>query len=136
MSTTHGAFEVLDRARCADLLAPGGVGRVVFTRHALPTVRPVRFVVRDDVIWFRVPDSDVWLAGALGTVVAFAVDDVRAGWFLTVVGTAREVRDGRLVEDMAAVLPPTNDAADYRYVRLPVESVSGRLMTPCADGSD
>jgi nitroimidazol reductase NimA-like FMN-containing flavoprotein (pyridoxamine 5'-phosphate oxidase superfamily) len=136
MSNCFGTGEVLDRAGCVALLATGGIGRVVFTQRALPAVRPVRFVLRDDAVWFRVPHSDVWFANALDTVVAVAADDLTAdltaGWFVTVLGTATEVRDHETIEALATLLPPAR-GADDRYVRVPVESVSGRQLAPCED---
>jgi hypothetical protein len=74
----------------------------------------------------------MWLAGTLDTVVAFAVDDVTpdldAGWFVTVLGRASEVRDRHLVDEVAELLPAAPD--EDRYVRVLVESVSGRRIRP------
>ena len=98
----------------------------------MPAVRPVRFAVRDGAVWFRMPIGDMWLAGVLDTVVAFAVDDVTpdldAGWFVTVLGRASEVRDRHLVDEVAELLPTAPD--EDRYVRVLVESVSGRRIRP------
>jgi nitroimidazol reductase NimA-like FMN-containing flavoprotein (pyridoxamine 5'-phosphate oxidase superfamily) len=141
MTDSYGAVELLDRARCVELLTTVGVGRVVFTRLAMPAVRPVRYVVRDNAVWFRVPDSDVWLAGALDNVMAFTVDDATrdepARWSVTVLGRAIEVRDRNTLADLARLLPDTGGPADDRYVRLLIESVTGRAAippgAPCAD---
>lgn len=132
MSDSFSTVEVLDHARCVALLATVHIGRVVFTSRALPAVRPVRFAVRDGAVWFRMPVGDMWLAGVLDTVVAFAVDDVTpdldAGWFVTVLGRASEIRDRHLVDKVAALLPAAPD--EDRYVRVLVESVSGRQIRP------
>lgn len=133
MTDSFGTVELLDRARCVELLSTVTVGRVVFTRLAMPAVRPVRYVVRDGAVWFRVPDSDIWLAGALDTVMGFTADDATpheaACWSVTALGRATEVRDHQQVHDLARVLPATTGPADDRYVRLLIESVTGRYTT-------
>ncbi|MEU6806599.1 pyridoxamine 5'-phosphate oxidase family protein, partial [Streptomyces neyagawaensis] len=42
------AFRVLDRQECLRLLAKVPVGRVVYTRRALPAVLPVNFALDSD----------------------------------------------------------------------------------------
>ena len=134
MSESMGATEMLDPACCVALLATVGIGRVVFTNRAMPAVRPVRFAVRDDAVWFRMAAGDMWFARALDTVVAFAVDDVAAGlgggWFVTVVGRACEVMDRSVIGGLAGLLPA--DRTDDRYVRILLESVSGHRIRPSA----
>jgi hypothetical protein len=131
-----GATEMLDPARCVALLGSVGVGRVVFTNRAMPAVRPVRFVVRDDAVWFRMASGDMWFARALDTVVAFAVDDITTdlggGWFVTVVGRACEIRDRSVIPELAVLLPADGNRVDDRYVRILVESVSGHRILPSA----
>jgi nitroimidazol reductase NimA-like FMN-containing flavoprotein (pyridoxamine 5'-phosphate oxidase superfamily) len=132
MADSYSTVEVLDHARCVALLATVHIGRVVFTSRAMPAVRPVRFAVRDDAVWFRMPVGDLWPAGVVDTVVALEVDDVTpdldAGWFVTVLGRASEVRDRRLVDKVARLLPAAPD--EDRYVRVLVESISGRRIRP------
>jgi nitroimidazol reductase NimA-like FMN-containing flavoprotein (pyridoxamine 5'-phosphate oxidase superfamily) len=131
MSNSHGTVEVLDQARCVALLATVDIGRVVFTTRAMPAVRPVRFVVHDDAVWFPARDGEAWLAGVLDTVVAFSVDDMAsdlaAGWFVTVLGRACEVRDPDVLDELAQLLPMRHGDS---CVRVAIESVSGRRVTP------
>ncbi|HEX9337139.1 MAG TPA: pyridoxamine 5'-phosphate oxidase family protein [Pseudonocardiaceae bacterium] len=133
MSKSFGAVE-LEPARCVALLATAGVGRVVFTNRAMPVVRPVRFALHDGAVWFRMSAGDMWFARALDTVVAFAVDDVSAdldaGWFVTVVGRASEVRNGPLISELAELLPAVGYHNEDRFVRILVESVSGHRIRP------
>jgi hypothetical protein len=121
MADSYSTVEVLDHARCVALLATVHIGRVVFTSRAMPAVRPVRFAVRDDAVWFRMPVGDLWPAGVVDTVVALEVDDVTpdldAGWFVTVLG-----------DKVAKLLPAAPD--EDRYVRVLVESISGRRIRP------
>ncbi|HEV2634396.1 MAG TPA: pyridoxamine 5'-phosphate oxidase family protein, partial [Actinocrinis sp.] len=42
---------VLSRAEALSLLETGEVGRVVYTRRALPAVLPVNYAVREGGIW-------------------------------------------------------------------------------------
>jgi nitroimidazol reductase NimA-like FMN-containing flavoprotein (pyridoxamine 5'-phosphate oxidase superfamily) len=132
MADSYSTVEVLDHARCVALLATVHIGRLVFTSRAMPAVRPVRFAVRDDAVWFRMPVGDLWPAGVVDTVVALEVDDVTPdlddGWFVTVLGRASEVRDRRLVDKVARLLPAAPD--EDRYVRVLVESISGRRIRP------
>lgn len=134
MTDSFGTVELLERARCVELLGTATTGRVVFTRLAMPEVRPVRYAVRDHAIWFRVADSDIWLIGALGTVMGFTADDGSphraARWSVTALGRTMGVRDHRLLDEFDHVLPPTGGPADDQCVRLLIESVTGRCSSP------
>lgn len=128
---SNSTIEVLDHAGCVALLSTVGIGRVVFTTRAMPAVRPVRFVVRDNAVWFPAQHCDAWLAGVLDAVVAFSVDDMShdfaTGWFVTVLGRAGEVRDQRIIDELAQLLPMR---AGDRCVRVAIESISGRRVIP------
>jgi uncharacterized protein len=89
--------DVLDEAECRRLLASAPIGRVAYTRDALPAIQPVIFRVHEDHVLFPAhPDGDL-MAGIRGAVVAFEVDayDDRAltGWSVTVLGPSRPVTD-------------------------------------------
>jgi hypothetical protein len=59
-------LQTLARDESLRLLGGVAVGRVVFTRHALPAIRPVNHLVEDDKIIIRIqPDSA--LGEAVGT---------------------------------------------------------------------
>lgn len=126
-------LEVLDREQCVALLAGGGVGRVVFTSRALPAIQPARFVVHRGAIVVRTASEDALFAGVLDSVVAFAVDqfaeDLDQGWFVTVLGRACEVRDPIVIAELATLpLGRWTGQTDARYVRIPLESVTGRRI--------
>jgi hypothetical protein len=112
-------LDVLDRPACLGLLATAGIGRVVFTIRALPAVQPVRFALCDDAVVFRVSARNALFARVVDSVVAVEADsfddDIAAGWFVTVLGRAKEDREGRPGVD--------------RWIRVPIESVSGRRIT-------
>ncbi|QMU78042.1 pyridoxamine 5'-phosphate oxidase family protein [Streptacidiphilus sp. PB12-B1b] len=89
--TTDGGY--LDEVQCLRLMAGMAVGRVVYTRHALPAVLPVRFRLDSDGSVLVSVDARSELVGAVtGAVVAFETGQVDAsdgsGWSVTVLGLA------------------------------------------------
>lgn len=89
-------LESLDPHDCQALLASHSVGRVAFTEHALPAIRPVNYTVHGNRILLRT-ERDGLAARLDGQVVAFEIDDVdvetESGWSVVVTGTARVVRE-------------------------------------------
>ncbi|NGO41750.1 pyridoxamine 5'-phosphate oxidase family protein [Streptomyces sp. YC419] len=73
------AFRVLGRRECLCLLAKVPVGRVVYTRQALPAVLPVNFSLDEDtsVLLYTSADSDL-VRAIDGVVVAFEADEFTA----------------------------------------------------------
>ncbi|GAA4543823.1 MULTISPECIES: pyridoxamine 5'-phosphate oxidase family protein [Streptomyces] len=130
------AFRALDRQESLRLLAKVPVGRVVYTRQALPAVLPVNFSLDTDssVLLCTSPDSD--LVGAIdGVVVAFEADEfdaaTRSGWSVVVTGRATVVTDPaeheRLSRDGPASWMPLAGAA---FVRIESQMVTGRELRP------
>jgi hypothetical protein len=83
---------------CLKLLASVPVGRVCFTRQALPAIELVEFVTEGgDVIVAADHDDPLGAKLAVGQVVAFQADDVDYrsgdGWTVSMVGRAREMTD-------------------------------------------
>lgn len=85
-------MEVLSRAEATALLETQEVGRLVYTRRALPAVTPVNYAVRDDAIWIFTGSSSTLGQAVRGAVVAFQVDQLdratRSGWSVTVTAQA------------------------------------------------
>ncbi|MFI2629155.1 pyridoxamine 5'-phosphate oxidase family protein [Streptomyces collinus] len=130
------AFRALDRQESLRLLAKVPVGRVVYTRQALPAVLPVSFSLDTDtsVLLCTSPDSD--LVGAInGVVVAFEADEfdaaTRSGWSVVVTGRATVVTDPaeheRLSRDGPTSWMPLAGAA---FVRIESQMVTGRELRP------
>jgi nitroimidazol reductase NimA-like FMN-containing flavoprotein (pyridoxamine 5'-phosphate oxidase superfamily) len=97
MYSDDSALEQLSRDECLRLMASVSVGRIVYTRRALPAVELVNFALDHGDIIIRT-DSGGKLAVAIQhSVVAFEVDrldaDQRAGWSVTAIGQSREVTD-------------------------------------------
>jgi len=89
--------EQLTSAECLLLLASVPVGRIVYTRRALPAVDVVYFGVDEGDIVIRTDPDGVLAAATHHTVVAFEADEVDTstghGWSVLVVGRSREVTD-------------------------------------------
>ncbi|MBX9365795.1 pyridoxamine 5'-phosphate oxidase family protein [Streptomyces sp. WAC04114] len=128
------AFRALDRQECLRLLAKVPVGRVVYTRQALPAVLPVNFSLDTDtsVLLCTSPDSDL-VRAIDGVVIAFEADefdaDTRSGWSVVVTGRADMVTDPaeheRLSQSGPASWMPLRDAV---FVRIESELVTGREL--------
>ena len=80
------------------LLGSVPVGRIVYTRQALPAVELVNFALVDGDIVIKTSAEGKLAAATRGAVVAFEADSVdtrgHAGWSVAIVGQARAVTDG------------------------------------------
>jgi len=90
LRTDTAALERLSRRESLDLLGSLTIGRLVYTRQALPAVQPVNFAVSDGEIIIRSGPGGKVAAAARGDVVAFEADALdtmtRSGWSVTVIG--------------------------------------------------
>jgi nitroimidazol reductase NimA-like FMN-containing flavoprotein (pyridoxamine 5'-phosphate oxidase superfamily) len=114
----------LSADECLRLLARGSLGslgRIVYTRHALPVVLPVRFGLDfSGALTVTTPDGSGLAADLDGTVVAFQVDTSgrepdAASVSVMVHGTARATKDGsglRLVPELISGLRLEPGSAD------------------------
>ncbi|MFJ2901459.1 MULTISPECIES: pyridoxamine 5'-phosphate oxidase family protein [unclassified Streptomyces] len=130
----------LDGAEALRLLGSVSLGRIVFTRHALPTVRPVRHALDDGDIVIRTEEGSALTAHTRqadgpGVVVAYEADvldpDTHLGWSVVVTGYARVVTDpGELARSQAALHPwPDRDQERDQVIRVHPDLVSGVLLT-------
>ncbi len=120
------------------LLGGVSLGRIVFTRHALPTVRPVNHVLVDGDIVIRT-HGDAALTrytrrtGSEGAVVAYEADDIdpdtHLGWSVVVTGYARLVTDPRELADYRALLRPWGTQRMDHAVRIHPDLVTGVRLT-------
>lgn len=69
-------LETLSQSEAAALLGTQEVGRLVYTRHALPAVTPVNFALRDGAIWIWTASLSSVIPAVRGAVVAFEVDHI------------------------------------------------------------
>ncbi|GGZ20484.1 pyridoxamine 5'-phosphate oxidase family protein [Streptomyces poonensis] len=128
------AFRALDRQECLRLLAKVPVGRVVYTRQALPAVLPVNFSLDTDsaVLLRTSPDSDL-VRAIDGVVVAFEADEfdaaTRSGWSVVVTGRATVVTDPAEHERLSQAGPTSwMPLEDPVIVRIESEMVTGREL--------
>ncbi|MGK4584310.1 pyridoxamine 5'-phosphate oxidase family protein [Kitasatospora sp. HPMI-4] len=128
--------ETLSEAECLRLLGTVPIGRVVYTEHALPAVRPVAFEVGPDGRLLLALDAGAAVARALdGTVAAFQADRLDpvtgTGWSVLVHGRTETVRDAVAHGHPPLPAPrPTVPAREQRLVRLAPELVSGHRLLP------
>ncbi|WP_327366054.1 pyridoxamine 5'-phosphate oxidase family protein [Streptomyces sp. NBC_01217] len=124
----------LDRQECLRLLAKAPVGRVVYTRQALPAVLPVNFSLHTDASVLLCTSSDSDLVRAIdGVVVAFEADEfdatARSGWSVVVTGRAAVVTDPAEQERLSqAGLISWMPLRDAVFVRIESEMVTGREL--------
>ncbi|MFJ3175330.1 pyridoxamine 5'-phosphate oxidase family protein [Streptomyces roseus] len=105
----------LDRDEALRLLATVSLGRIVFTRHALPAVRPVNHLVDGEDVIIRVHGGGALAAlaapaDAPGVVVAYEADAIdpvtHLGWSVVVTGYASPVSDVEDADRYASRLCP------------------------------
>jgi nitroimidazol reductase NimA-like FMN-containing flavoprotein (pyridoxamine 5'-phosphate oxidase superfamily) len=134
-------LEVLSREDCLRLLAATPVGRIVFTRHALPAVEPVNFILDGETIVIRTGVGSKLVVAARNAVVAFEIDEIdidnHSGWSVTVVGHAEEVHDTRERQRLARLpLRPWAPGERDHFIRIQVELINGRRFpTPVTPAS-
>jgi pyridoxamine 5'-phosphate oxidase-like protein len=125
----------LDRDEAMGLLASVSLGRVVFTRNALPTIRPVNHLLDRGEIVIRTHEGAALTkrAGAGGVVVAYEAEAIdprtHLGWSVVVTGYARLVTDPDDLARYQTVLEPWVDRAMDYAVRIRPDMVTGQRMT-------
>ncbi|WP_406253791.1 pyridoxamine 5'-phosphate oxidase family protein [Streptomyces chartreusis] len=127
-------FRELDGQECLRLLAKVPVGRIVYTRQALPAVLPVNFCLdADSAVLLRTAADSELVRAVDGSVVAFEADEIDAaahsGWSVVVTGSAMVVTDaaehGRLVRTGPRSWVPSPSEV---FIRVEPELVTGREL--------
>ncbi|MFJ5551786.1 pyridoxamine 5'-phosphate oxidase family protein [Streptomyces sp. NPDC093225] len=127
----------LDRTEALRLLGSVSLGRVVFTRHALPAVRPVNHVLDGEDVLVRVHDGGALAALAApadsaGVVVAYEADEIdpvtHLGWSVVVTGYARSVGDRAEAARLGARLLPWVGLDMPHVVRIQPDLVTGYVL--------
>jgi nitroimidazol reductase NimA-like FMN-containing flavoprotein (pyridoxamine 5'-phosphate oxidase superfamily) len=128
-------FRALDRQECLRLLVKVPVGRVVYTRQALPAVLPINFSLDTDasVLLCTSPGSDL-VRAVDGVVVAFEADEfdaeTRSGWSVVVTGRATVVTDPAEHERLTHTGPRSWMPLPHTvFVRIESEMITGRDLT-------
>ncbi len=116
------------------LLAGVRLGRVAFSRNALPTIRPVNHAVADGFVIIRANLGSA-LTSSERQVVAFVADaidqETHSGWWVIVTGFAEEIVDRELRDRYLAVLPSLLPGPRDQVVAIRPDIVTGvRLADP------
>lgn len=129
-STTH--LATLSLQECWACLRDAPIGRLVYTEHALPAIRPVNFSLHGNeiIIWSLRGGK----ARALpGQVVAFEVDRVdersHTGWSVVALGTVDVVSDeNELLSVTERDRRPWVTGQFDHVIRIRVREVTGRRL--------
>ena len=133
MYSDGSALEQLSRDECLTLMATVPVGRVIYTRRALPVVDLVNFALHHGDIVIRTDRGGKLAAAACGAVVAFEADCLdpayQAGWSVTAIGPSREVTDPEEVARLQEIgrsswAPGTRD----HFIRITPVILTGRHL--------
>ncbi|MGW2997292.1 pyridoxamine 5'-phosphate oxidase family protein [Streptomyces sp. NPDC001193] len=127
-------MEELSADEALQLLGTAELGRIVYTRHALPAVRPVNHLLDAGDIIVRVQDGSTLAAllatqqGA-GVVVAYEADAIdpgaRLGWSVVATGYATAVTDPDEIERYVRLLEPWAAGGASGAIRIRPDLVTG-----------
>jgi uncharacterized protein len=137
MEPEHCALEELSPDECLRLMASVLVGRIGYTRQAMPAVDPVNFLVDGGSIVIRTDSGGKLAAATRRAVVAFEADDLdpvtRAGWSVSVVGTSTEVTDPQEIARLGTLgLQPWAPGARDHFIKITPGIVTGRKLRPAS----
>ena len=126
----------LTRDECLHLMTSVPVGRIIYTRQALPAVELVNFAIDNGDIIIRTDHSGKLAAATRGAVVAFEADsldtDRHIGWSVTVIGQSQEVTDldeiGRLEQIGLSAWAPGERA---HFIRISPGILNGCRLSGC-----
>ncbi|WUV85014.1 pyridoxamine 5'-phosphate oxidase family protein [Streptomyces sp. NBC_01476] len=129
----------LERAEALRLLGSVSIGRIVFTQHALPAIRPVNHVMDDGDIVIRTHEgaalaTQTGQAGDPGVVVAYEADAIdpvtHLGWSVVATGYAHLITaPGDLARYETMLRTWVDQRMDYA-VRIHPEEVTGVRLIP------
>jgi hypothetical protein len=133
MESDGSVLEHLSQYECLRLMGSVPVGRIVYTRQALPAVELVNFTLLDGEIVIRTDGGGKLAAATRGVVVAFEADSVDAaggtGWSVTVVGHSRAVTDAEEIRRLQRVAPmPWAPGRHDHFIRVSAVFVTGRRI--------
>jgi len=108
------------------------IGRIVYTRQALPAVEVVNFALFDGDIVIRTSAEGKLAAATRGAVVAFEADSVdldrHVGWSVTVLGQARVVDGAQAGRLEQVALTPWAPGPHAHFICIAPTMVNGRWL--------
>jgi nitroimidazol reductase NimA-like FMN-containing flavoprotein (pyridoxamine 5'-phosphate oxidase superfamily) len=125
--------EVMTRNECLDLLTSAKVGRIGLSVDALPVILPMAFALLDDDVVIRTGWGVKLDAAVHDRVVCFEADGSFSSgdvsWSVLVTGRAELINDPEALERVGHLsLRPWAVGDGDRFIRIPVEVVSGRRI--------
>lgn len=133
MGFNASTLEHLPRNECMRLLASVPIGRIVYSRQALPAVALVNFTISDGDIVIRTDASGKFAVAVDEAVVAFEADSVdtvrEAGWSVTVIGQCHAVTDAARLERLRqAGLRPWAPGRRDHFISIDPVIVTGQRL--------
>ncbi|RDI63849.1 pyridoxamine 5'-phosphate oxidase family protein [Nocardia pseudobrasiliensis] len=117
----------LSTAEAFQLLSRVGVGRIVYTRYALPTIRPVNHLLDGETIVIHAHRGATLTADR--QVVAYEADTIdertRHGWCVIVTGTAEPITDPQQIAHYRTLLRPWLPGPRDQLVRIDPDIITG-----------
>lgn len=126
-------MERFSEAEALDLAATVPVGRIVYSRFALPAVHVVNFKLDGRDVVFRTRKGSMFAAGVADTVVAFEVDrideDARTGWSVTFLGRAKLITDPTERERLSKLgIEPWAPGDRNHFIKVTTQTIAGRRI--------
>jgi uncharacterized protein len=133
MYSDGSALRQLSRDECLRLMASVPIGRIIYTRRALPAVELVNFALDHGDIVIRTDRSGKLAAATRGAVVAFETDCLDAahhvGWSVTAIGPSREVTDPEEIARLQKMgLSSWAPGAREHFIRISPGILNGRRL--------
>jgi len=133
MYSDGSALRQLTSGDCLRLLAAVPIGRIIYTRQALPAVELVNFALEGGDIIIRTDRSGKLAAAARGAIVAFEADAVdlerRCGWSVTAIGPARAVADAADIARLQQIgLDAWAPGVREHFIRITPQLLNGRWL--------
>jgi nitroimidazol reductase NimA-like FMN-containing flavoprotein (pyridoxamine 5'-phosphate oxidase superfamily) len=133
-------LEELAEVECLRLIAPGGIGRLVFAGRFDLTVLPVNYKLHNGAILFRTTqhgstDEDLRTGITHAEYrVAFEVDDfdeaAREGWSVLIQGPAHHLdSESERADASAAGVVPWPDGVREHFIRITPTRITGRRVS-------
>src|SRR5690242_20040898 len=133
MYSDGSALRQLTSDDCLRLLATVPIGRIIYTRQALPAVELVNFPLETGDIVIRTDRSGKLAAATREGIVAFEGDGVgpehRSGWSVTAIGPSRAVTDARDIARLQRIgLDSWAPGVREHFIRITPQLLNGRWL--------
>ncbi len=135
------ALERLTRYESLRFLATVPIGRIIFTRRALPAVELIHFALDNGDIVIRATPGDALAADIRDAVVAFEADSLdvahQAGWSVAIIGRSRVVTDPGDIDRLRTIgLRSWGAGEAAQFIRISPELLNGRRLRAHGQGND